>query len=490
MNHSTLTSLAFSLALTIGAGVTAQNEQKPQGDQSAQDAPKTTFAQVQGDIHERLQRATAELTAQRQAIADERLPLTEQLRRLESQLLERRNEYQDVSRTFDTRTLDLGNLRTEVEQRRQQSSYLSGLLGDYGQRFGTRLHITEQQRFGKALDDARLALENPKLKEQERFDVQLKVVDVSLDQVEEALGGMRFEGKAVCDGVVKPGTFVVVGPTALFRSADGDVGAAEELLGSQEPTLVPYSQKENQDAASQLALGTGGSYPLDTTLGNAQKVEKLEDTWWEHVQKGGYIMIPMAVLAGSALLVVLLKWLGMLFVSRPNKKQVAVLCDFIDGSDYASAVEQAESLPGPAGRMLEAGSRHLGEPREMVEEVMFEKVLETRLRLQSYLPFVAICATSAPLLGLLGTVTGIMNTFALMTEFGTGDPKTLSSGISEALVTTEYGLIVAIPSLLLHAFLSRKAKSIVDGMEKYAVQFMNHVRNSQPVDSHEQIEVA
>jgi hypothetical protein len=102
-------------------------------------------------------------------------------------------------------------------------------------------------------------------------------------------------------------------------------------------------------------------------------------------------------------------------------------------------------------------------------------VLGPKLRCTRWLPFVAIAASSAPLLGLLGTVTGIMNTFTLMTVFGTGDVKTLSSGISEALITTEYGLIVAIPSLLLHAFLSRKARGIQDEMEKAAIAFLNQV---------------
>ena len=67
---------------------------------------------------------------------------------------------------------------------------------------------------------------------------------------------------------------------------------------------------------------------------------------------------------------------------------------------------------------------------------------------------------------------------APMTVFGTGDPKTLSSGISEALITTEYGLIIAIPSLLLHAFLSRRARRILDEMEQVAVAFLNQVRKA------------
>jgi hypothetical protein len=106
---------------------------------------------------------------------------------------------------------------------------------------------------------------------------------------------------------------------------------------------------------------------------------------------------------------------------------------------------------------------------------MYEQALTTRLNLQRMLPFIAVSASAAPLLGLLGTVTGIINTFKLITVFGTGDVKTLSSGISEALITTEFGLIVAIPALLLHAFLSRRARGVIDQMEKAAIAFVNQI---------------
>ena len=95
--------------------------------------------------------------------------------------------------------------------------------------------------------------------------------------------------------------------------------------------------------------------------------------------------------------------------------------------------------------------------------------------LERYLETLGTIAAISPLLGLLGTVTGIINTFKLITVFGSGDVKTLSGGISEALITTEFGLIVAIPSLLLHAFLSRKARGVVNEMEKAAVAFINQV---------------
>ena len=126
--------------------------------------------------------------------------------------------------------------------------------------------------------------------------------------------------------------------------------------------------------------------------------------------------------------------------------------------------------------------------REIVEsfvgrwdiEVMYEEMLTTRMSVNKLTPVLAICASTAPLMGLLGTVTGIINTFKLITVFGSGDVKTLSGGISEALITTELGLVVAIFSLVLYAFLSRKAKGITDRMEQFAILFMNRATRTAP----------
>ncbi|MGE0144734.1 MAG: MotA/TolQ/ExbB proton channel family protein, partial [Planctomycetota bacterium] len=181
------------------------------------------------------------------------------------------------------------------------------------------------------------------------------------------------------------------------------------------------------------------------------------------------------VLAGLALLVALWKWLTLSLIRRPSKRQVTGLLDAVRQRDQELAIQKAKSMPGPAGAMLSVGAENLGETTDLIEEVMYEKVMATRLRANGLLPFIAICAASAPLLGLLGTVTGIIETFKNLTVFGSGDVKSLSGGISKALITTEYGLIVAIPSLLLHAFLSRKAKAIVGHMERVAVAFSNQV---------------
>ena len=122
---------------------------------------------------------------------------------------------------------------------------------------------------------------------------------------------------------------------------------------------------------------------------------------------------------------------------------------------------------------MRQGIKHSHEPRELIEEILYESILDAKPKFGMMLPVIATTAAIAPLLGLLGTVTGMINTFNLITLFGTGDARMLSSGISEALVTTEFGLIVAIPALIIHALLSRRIKTILSDMEKYALIFSN-----------------
>jgi len=91
-------------------------------------------------------------------------------------------------------------------------------------------------------------------------------------------------------------------------------------------------------------------------------------------------------------------------------------------------------------------------------------------KLDNYIGAIAITASVAPLLGLLGTVSGMIETFKMMTLFGSGDPEVVSGGIAQALITTELGLVVAIPALVLNALLSRKAKAYYSQLEAFALQ--------------------
>ena len=120
----------------------------------------------------------------------------------------------------------------------------------------------------------------------------------------------------------------------------------------------------------------------------------------------------------------------------------------------------------PLGRVLMAYHDNTGVNAETLEMKLGEAVLKELPGLNRFLTFLKIIAVAAPLLGLLGTVTGMINTFQAITLFGTGDPKTMAGGISQALVTTVLGLCVAIPTVFLHSICSTRAKAVVHMLQE------------------------
>jgi len=445
----------------------------------AQDeASQTQFNSASASLQEKLEASLAELSQLRAQLAEEKVPLSKQLAEVEAELAAARDEFQQATRLLDSRTLDLGNLRTEIKSRKDEASYLSGLFLQYLRTFESGVHISELARYEAEIEAAKLAPENANLTKKEVNAAQTAMLETSLERLHEALSGVRFEGKAVDpEGTVNDGTFVLIGPAAIFQPHGQEVaGTAEQRIGSLVPAQINFESEADSALASELISSGAGMFPLDPTLGDAHEVAAAnQGTWLDEIEAGGNVMPAIIAMASAALLVAIFKWLGMAFIFKPSKRKLKALYASIGENDQPAAVTHARSIGGPVGRMLTAGAKHLHEPRELIEEVMYEQTLTTRLKLNRMLPFIAICAASAPLLGLLGTVTGIISTFKLITVFGSGDVKVLSGGISEALITTKFGLIVAIPSLLLHAFLSRKARGIIGNMESSAIAFMNHV---------------
>ncbi len=143
--------------------------------------------------------------------------------------------------------------------------------------------------------------------------------------------------------------------------------------------------------------------------------------------------------------------------------------------DEAGALALVRKIPGPAGEMLELGVRNVRANVVLLEELMLSVILRRRPEAERFLPFLAITVVASPLLGLLGTVVGMIRTFALITIYGTGDPRALSSGISEALITTEFGLMVAIPILIVHSVFTRMIRSRSGDMERVAFEFVKNI---------------
>ena len=258
-----------------------------------------TFERADISVQNKLEAGLAELTALREEIVMEKIPLSRKLRDLEDELSGVRRDYQQTTRLLDSRTLDLSNLRSEIKSREQEKAYLSNLLGEYIRNFESRLHIVELHRYEQVLESAKLAPENSNLSDLEIYQAQAALVSASLSRIDNALGGDQFNGTAVGPGgLVKEGSFVLVGPAAVFRSDDGNVvGTAEQRLGSLEPAVIAYEISGDEKAADKLVANSVGKFPLDPTLGSAHKMAETQETIWENIQKGGLTMVPILGLA-------------------------------------------------------------------------------------------------------------------------------------------------------------------------------------------------
>ena len=443
---------------------------------------KPAFQAVPVDAEKRLAETLAELSKLRSRVADETIPLSRTLNGLQRDYAGLQDRYRDVVRLRDARALDLATLTRDIAALEENTAYLANLLDTYLTKWEARIPISELQRYRPVIEAARLASEDETRSAGDVYRVQAEAVETSIDRIDDAIGGTRFEGTALnLDGEVRSGTFLLLGPAEFFRDAnDGASGPVEQQLGSLEPTVFRFGDPQDATLADAVISSGKGTLPFDPTLGNARLIEETNETVVETVRKGGPVVVPILALAGASLLVALLKWIGLSLVPRAGRKRLEAVFAAIREHREEAAVEAARAIRGPTGRMLLAGVEHMKQPKDLIEEVMYEKILTTRLRVERFLPFIAITAAAAPLLGLLGTVTGIISTFKLITLFGTGDVKTLSSGISEALITTALGLVAAIPALLLHAFLSRKAKGIIDRMEQAAIALVNQISVAYP----------
>ena len=224
--------------------------------------------------------------------------------------------------------------------------------------------------------------------------------------------------------------------------------------------------KVSHSGVGNLYRNVSGSITFDPTLSRALLLAEDQETILQHLKKGGIWVIPIMLFALFASITAVYKAVSLfrmppLFPALAERVVTAM-------KDSVSALDSiVQKVQGPQKELLQiALTSRTAEERD---ESLYAALLRQRGKLERWLGAIAMTASVSPLLGLLGTVSGMITTFKLMTLYGAGDASSVSSGISEALVTTEMGLIVAIPALLAHALMSRKVKNLFSRLEDDAV---------------------
>ncbi len=224
--------------------------------------------------------------------------------------------------------------------------------------------------------------------------------------------------------------------------------------------------------------GKSQAVPIDISKGGALRQLTHKVGFFERISNGGPVVYPILALFLFAIIIVIERTFS-LFSKKLNADEFmsAVFSNMKSGAwDKCEQICQQNSKK-PVAKIILSVLEQREMSREKLENVLQEAILREIPPIERFLSTLGMLAAIAPLLGLLGTVTGMINTFHAITFFGTGDPRTMSGGISEALVTTMLGLSVAIPVMLSHTLLSRMVETQIQTMEEKAVAFVNALQN-------------
>jgi biopolymer transport protein ExbB len=189
---------------------------------------------------------------------------------------------------------------------------------------------------------------------------------------------------------------------------------------------------------------------------------------WTYFVKGGPVMWPLLLLSVLGITVAIWRWLALRQATRNVPALMRDLRAKLVAGDVTGAIAACESVGGPVAAIVKSGLLRHGRPKDEVEMGLQDASAHELSVLERGLPILATIATIAPLLGFLGTVTGMINSFDALAEVGLNNPAAVASGISEALITTAAGLIIAIPVQMAYNYLVTRVNDLVRSMESAA----------------------
>ena len=373
---------------------------------------------------------------------------------LESALEQARNDYesaQQQSDALEAQQAEQADQASELSERQaDQGEALEGLLSNLA-RHSSEIRNALGEKSLLTLEEGSLP---PRLDEVEVLERhQLENVVDGLATLTARTGRAEKLSMPVADanGEVATRELVRLGDFAAFTE--------NELLerGENDGNLVVLPRTPNAigELLAGFYQGENNVFAVDPTQGSVMEALAQQPSLWERFQQGGYVGYVVVALGLLGLIIGLGQYLYLVLVSlRVNRQR--------------QSLDQLRAN-NPLGRVLlrfEGMDKH--QTPEALEARLDEAVLAELPRLERSQPMVKLLAAIAPLLGLLGTVTGMIVTFQAITVFGTGDPQTMAGGISQALVTTVLGLITAVPLLFVQTALSGRSRYLTHVIEGQA----------------------
>jgi biopolymer transport protein ExbB len=367
---------------------------------------------------------------------------------------------------YDTQELEIARQNNILKEKMGALGELDGIIkqiaGDLNVIIDASLVSAQKPNRDKILDTLSDRKELPSLEELEELWI------LTMDEMVESGKIVTFPGKIITaagneieQNVTRIGVFNAVSAGRFLRNLPG----TGKLI---EPGRQPGQRF--LDMAQNIETSSSGvhAFPIDPTRGGMLALLVQVPDLKNRIEQGGLVGYVIIFIGLIGVLIALERLFLLVTTSRQVKKQL----------------KNKKAEDNPLGRIMQVYEKNPSIDTETLGLKLDEAILKEMPRIQRGLAALALLAAVSPLLGLLGTVTGIIETFQSITLYGTGDPRVMSGGISQALVTTVMGLLVAIPLLLFHSFLSSKSNALIQVLDEKSTAFVaqlsekTHIKNN------------
>ena len=427
------------------------------------------WAKVQKAAEQRVIQAQQDAAQTSIHINEHRKPLLEEIAKLEASVKQEEARLEELVRQFEAGAQREREMQAQLQQEQADAERVTEVFLEAQKEAGA---LFKSSLFAAAQPTALPEREGTgSLRSGPDFADVRRLAEMLFAQMEKSGKIELMEGAFIGpQGTEVKGDVLLLGNFHGFYQRSGEVGFLRNDQSIGRLFAVPLASSwwdRNQQRVKDYFAGKGDILPIDLSKGEVIGGLNTRQDLLAWLRSGGFLVWPILLVGLVALLLIIERFVFLIRTKANSDRLLNRVREFTSADQWQECQRYCqEHAKSSVCRVLGAGIGNFSGSREVVENALQEAIMKELPRLERFLSTISVLAAVAPLLGLLGTVSGMINTFQAITVHGTGDPRMLSGGISEALITTQLGLMVAVPVLMLHHFLERRVDAIVGEMEE------------------------